>query len=55
MEDSTGSLLQGILAPSVDTLKDTLFHLGVNISDLTNFKKQTVTVEVAQIWGKRII
>ena len=55
MEDSTESILQGILAISSDTLKDALFCLGVNISDLTNLKKRKFVVEIKKGWGKHII
>ena len=40
---------------SYDTLKDDFFHMGGNISDLTDLKKQTVVLEVARRWGKDII
>ena len=53
--ESTDSVLQSIITLSSDTLKDNFFHLGGNISDLPDLKKQTVTVEIARMWGKDII
>ena len=53
-EEYTDYELQGILALSYDTLRDTFFHLGLSISDLPNIKKCTVVVDIANRWGKYI-
>ena len=53
-EDSTESVLQGILVIYSFNLKEYLFHLGGDISDLPNLKNNTVTVEITQRWGKNI-
>ena len=55
LEDSTESVLQVISDLSYDTLKDNLFHLVENISDLLHLKKRTVVVETVKRWGKCII
>ena len=44
MDSYTESALKDILTPSSDTLKDTFFHLGGNISDLTNLTNNTSEV-----------
>ena len=54
-EESTDSVLQGIISLSSDTLKDAFFHLGGNISDLPDLNNSTVAVGIAQMWGKHII
>ena len=47
-EDSTNSVLQGIFALSADTLNDAFFHLGGNISELSNLKNFAVTADITQ-------
>ena len=54
MEESTDSDLQGILDLYADTLKKTFLHLWVNISELPDLKKLTVTVDITQSWGNNI-
>ena len=54
-EDSTNSVLQGILSLSSDTLKYDFFHLGGNISECPNLKKWKVAVGISQRWGKHIM
>ena len=53
-EESTGSTLQVILALSGYTPKDTLFHLGVNISEFRDIKSNMVVVGFSHRWVKRI-
>ena len=48
MEDSTDSLIRGILYLSSDTPKEALFNLGGDISELPELKKRTVAVEIIQ-------
>ena len=55
IEDSTGSIIQGILDLYADTLREAFFHLGWNISYLTDLKKRTVAVEIENRWDKNII
>ena len=50
----TYSVLQGILSLYSYTLKDALFNLGGNISELPKIKKRTVTVEIRRRWGQGI-
>ena len=44
MDIYTESAIKVILTLSSDTLKDTFFHLGGNISDLTNLTNHTSEV-----------
>ena len=48
MDIYTESALKAILTLSSDTLKDVLFRSVGNISDFTNLKKRTITVEIPQ-------
>ena len=48
MEDSTDSLIRGILYLSSDTPKEALFNLGEDISELPDLKKRTVAVDIIQ-------
>ena len=55
-EDSTDSILQATPTPlSSDTLKEAFIHMGVNIDDLTNIKKQTFALDIDSRWGKYMI
>ena len=47
-EDSTESVLQGILSLCADTLKDAFFCLVGNIHELPYLKKRTVLVDITQ-------
>ena len=51
----TDSILQSILPLSYDTLKCDFIHMGGNISDFTDLKKQIVSLEIERRWGKDII
>ena len=55
MEDSTDYTLQAILPLSYDTLKDAFIHMGGNISDFPDLKKQTVALEIEKRWCQDII
>ena len=54
-EGSTESILQAIMTLSYDILKYTFIHMGGKISDLTNLKKWTVTLDIKRRWVNNII
>ena len=54
-EDFTDSILQDIFPITSDTLKDDFIHMGGNIGDLPDLKKQTVVLGIERRWGKGII
>ena len=54
-EEFTDSILQAIPPITSDTLKDDFIHMGGNIGDFPNLKKQTVVLEIERMWDKGII
>ena len=51
---STPLLLQVILSLSANIIKDSYQHIGGNMSELPDMKKQTVAAAVVRKWGERI-
>ena len=47
-EDPSNPLLQFLLYLSTDTIKEDFYHIGGNISELSNQKKRTVAEEIVQ-------
>ena len=54
-EDSTDSIIQAIIPLYYDTLKDDFIHMGVNIGDFTDLKKQMSMLDITRRWFKDII
>ena len=47
-------LLQVLLSPSTDIIKDSYQHLGGKMGELLDLNKQTVAAAIVQKWGDRI-
>ena len=51
----TDSILQATIPLYSDTLKEELIHLGVNIRNFTDLKKQMVALNIEKRWCQDII
>ena len=54
-EESTDSTLQATPPLSYETLKEDFIHMGGNISDFPDIKKQMVVLDIERRRGKDII
>ena len=54
-EDPSNPLLQVLLSISIDTIKETFYHIYSNIIELYGQNKCTVTAMIVQKWEKIIL
>ena len=54
-QDPTDSILKYIIPVCSDNLKDAFIHMGGNISNFTDLKKQKSELKVLRKWGKDTI